>query len=274
MLQRCNDGDSIATCRAWRTSRAEFLSFMHRTQTPDITACDDGKPACFRDGPPCKCRRVLEVIIGSLDGFAVESQTLGRALRMALATERMMIVHPGWCSNYASAAMRNNRADVRPWGCLWNHTNACPYRDGRLNHHKQYRCANGWHAQHRYSGLSAPHSQFFNTRFYGPSLIQRLFLGDFEQGRFFINSYNHGLAKQMGDGSAGRGSDPIPSHDAVPDWERRMGGFWVRSQIQDFLWRPTAQLERAVSEHPAMLEVKRLRSQGLPYIGCDRVVPS
>lgn len=268
-LPRCADGEAAALCRAWADSRARFRALLVRTQAPRPAECaEPAAQGCFRDGTACSCKRVLEVTVGSLDGFALECQTLGRALRMALASGRMMVVNPSWCSNYASRTMRDDQTPARPWGCLWNHTNACQYRGTRPHHHEQLRCAKEWHASHPYDGIAAKSSPYFNTRFHGPSLVQRLFLGDFPQGRFFINSYDHALAKRMGDGSAGEPIDPIPSNDAVPDWERRFGGFWVRAQIQDFLWRPAPLIAQAVAAHPAMGQVEQLVREGLSYIGC------
>ena len=71
----------------------------------------------------------------------------------------------------------------------------------------------------------------------------------------------------MGGGGDGAPEDPIPNHDPVPDWERRYGAFWVRAQIQHFLWRPYPALAHALGVHPAMQQVQELRAAGQPYIG-------
>src|SRR6056297_3668175 len=95
---------NASLCGAWADARAEFqqlIAASHRAERRD------GARGHARRGEPdprrpadCECQRILEVEMGGLDGFALECHFLGRALRMAIAIGRRMLVSPGWRSAY------------------------------------------------------------------------------------------------------------------------------------------------------------------------------
>ncbi len=243
---------STVDCEPWARARRDFQYLLHQRQT---------------NSQRCRCRRVLEVVPGALDGFALECHTLGRALRMSMATGRTMLLDPAWRSAYAS---KHRAANSGGWGGLWRHENACPFNatpPTASEPHLEDEC--GWRRAHPYAGIlpKAVHSgsRLFNTRFHGPSLRQRLVVGDFGKSlgvmwglehKIYIDNHNYQLAAMHGSGGAGSPNDPIPKDDPVPDWERRYGSFWVRSQLQDFLWRPSQAITRELESHPVLRSLR------------------
>ena len=267
-LPRCSELG--AECTAWEKAHLEFQALISELQHGNL---NDGAHTCG-------CRRVLEVVIGTLDGFALECQTLGRALRMALATRRMMLVQPSWCSAYTPPELRHRSNSTKRralsttpgrgfsgrWGCIWAHKNACPF-NGPSSHAEKQDLHCHQTGGDPFDGITAGSSKLFNTRYYGASRLQRLVLGDFKDGRLFIEQYDQSVANRHGDRSSNAEADTIPSRDPVPDWERRYGNFWVRSQLQHFLWQPTPELVRALDEHPTVVQLGSLWRERSSYIG-------
>ena len=157
----------------------------------------------------CACRRVLQVRVGRLgfDDLALESHALGRAMRMALATDRTLLIETSWRSNYAPAqpSLRHSRNDSSPWVCIWEHTNACPF-------HSSAPCKDEQHRPDIMNDFSAA----YNTRFYGPSLRQQLLVGSFGKSWLMFDRYSPEDAAKYGAGGSGLGNDSIPAREPVP----------------------------------------------------------
>jgi len=211
---------------------------------------------------------MLEVEMGGLDGFALECHFLGRALRMAIATGRTMLVSPDWRSAYTPPEMcsANNGTgtDGGPWGCVWALGNSCPYGE-RSDEMTRAKCMRRWRVQNPYAGIIKKTSAHFNTAYYGPARSRRVYFGTFPFGDLHINGYDPKLALKQGGGAVGSRSMP-PFDDPIPSWERRYGGFWVRAQIQDFLWRPVADLASRIGEHPTLKRLSGMERAGEPLV--------
>lgn len=74
-LPRCSDSKA-AECASWARASRNFQAYIQELQRPASTSNSSRCSAagCFQTERECRCRRVLEVTIGTLDGFALESQ--------------------------------------------------------------------------------------------------------------------------------------------------------------------------------------------------------
>jgi hypothetical protein len=260
-------------CGAWADARAEFqqlLAASHRAERRDGARSHARREERDASRPAdCECQRILEVEMGGLDGFALECHFLGRAMRLALATGRTMLVSPGWRSAYTPPEMcpagnGTVAADGGPWGCVWGLANSCPY-GARSDEATRAKCARRWRAQNPHAGIIKKASAHFNTAYYGPARSRRVYFGTFSFGDLHINGYDPKLALQQGGGAVGSRSMP-PFDDPIPSWERRYGSFWVRAQIQDFLWQPVAALARRIDEHPTLQQLSQMERAGEVFI--------
>jgi len=241
----CNNSSA---CANWAAARVEFQELL---ASRHLVERRGGNGARHRAGHhACECQPVLEVEMGGLDGFALECHFLGRAMRMAMATGRTMLVGPGWRSAYAPpdlcAAANGTGVDGAAWGCVWSLGNTCPYGD-RPGDATRAKCARRWHAARPYSGIVKKASAHFNTAYYGPAKSQRVYFGSFPFGDLHINGYDPRLAMQNSGGAIGTKSMP-PFDDPVPAWERRYGAFWVRALCECDVADPPPLRYRLVSK--------------------------
>ena len=185
---RCSN-DNV-TCGGWAAARVEFQNLLaSRHLAERLGGGGRGQPhrAAAGHHADCECQPVLEVEMGGLDGFALECHFLGRAMRMAMATGRTMLVGPGWRSAYTPPDMcAAASVDVDPWGCVWSLSNACPHGQ-RPDDATRARCARRWRAANPYSGIIKKASKLFNTAYYGAAKSQRVYFGSFPFGDLHIN---------------------------------------------------------------------------------------
>jgi hypothetical protein len=175
----------------------------------------------------CADRRILfyhPPVFGrpNLDGFTLELQMMGRFLQVAVATDRTLVLPDNFQSAYASLECTNSSS----WNCLYHPLSECTHQTAlpvktKLNRERIQRnipasltvtASLGIIHDNNHDG-----SPYFDTKYYGTKRI-------IDEDPYWLG-------------------DPSSNVDRIDSWERRMGRFWIRSQLAHYLWKPSFDLE-------------------------------
>ena len=166
-----------------------------------------------------------------MDGFALEVQTMGRLLQVALSTNRTLVISPEWRSAYEPPDCQS-----KGWDCLWEPVSKVDFVQLEFGN------------QNKSKDLSD--SDFLET---GSSSVG-IFPNRAESQYFDVHVYGN---DNVVDAPSWRW-EWTQLTDVVPHWERIHGRFWVRAQMVHFLWRPSNDLMDQIQERwpPELMTLK------------------
>ena len=182
----------------------------------------------------CKCVRAYNYDDHVMDGFALQVQALGRDLGRALASGRALVFDPKWSFPYVPETCDGG------WACLFEPISTCTLQTATRE--SKSACAHAYHqwrvhAHEQGIDFSRTHSGFFDVALHGPARVVN------------ATEVNGGM------------------HAVVGSWERRLGKFWVRSQLAHYLWRLASPFAQALADVDVIQAVRKLENSSQPYIG-------
>ena len=225
-----NDLVHAALLQRQQSVQDEFQQFIRLTQ---------------HASPNCSTARILFKPLDpnkeTFDGFANEVQFMARYLQIAVATKRVLVVHPEFKSAYAPTCKQNKYDRIgddhktdKWYQCLWKPTSNCM----RSQNIEGEQDMDQLLPQPLGVGIVSKDSPYFDPQFYGPTRVVEL------------ETLIH--------------VDRVKLVDVIPHYERQYGRYWIRSQMAHFLWanQKTAYLREALERRLP----KELLESGHRYI--------
>ena len=194
----------------------EFQALLQKNQNPST---DCGRQRIYMD----------EEFDGvEHDGFTLELHAFGRLLLAALATDRTFVMWDKFTSAYS------------PPNCIWSSSGTKKATAGIYNND----AVSSWTCPYE-PRLNCTETMSMNSTIEFAPSGQTASLGIFDyDGSDYFNSEHYSAHRiEVGDWT-----DPVAHIDHVEHYERAMGRFWVRSQTQHYLWRPSAGLKREMKK--------------------------
>jgi Alpha-(1,6)-fucosyltransferase N- and catalytic domains len=204
----------------------EFQALIHRNQHSSSSSSSSSIP--------CRERRVLMLPPSTLpyDGFTLELHAIGRFLQIAVTTDRTLVLRNNFTSGYA------------PPNCAWRtdaeHTatqvKTTTTKNTTTSPDRTQGGSSSWNC------LYQPISDCTETMILNTTLK---YVPSTHKAARGIDDHDWSNTLHFGDTRIVTGADWTNKGihlDHVAHYERLFGRFWVRSQIQQYLWKPSTGL--------------------------------